>query len=203
MSPPIGCDTLAAREVGVSTFEFTFSLFGLLLGLSLAEVLGGLGKATKARPRVRIGWLTPLLAAFVMLDLIGFWTIAWTAREALPATYLTLVFGLLISGSYFLAASWLFPEDIHGADLDEHYFRQKTKIFAIIAACQLFAHAGRLLVIAPEAAGLTAASAIVVGCYFALIIPAIFARGKALNIALLIALLLLYAADAAQEVLRV
>jgi hypothetical protein len=35
----------------MSDFEFIFSLFGLLLGLSLAEVLGGLARAIEARLR--------------------------------------------------------------------------------------------------------------------------------------------------------
>ena len=33
----------------MSTFEFVFSLFGLLLGLSLAEVLGGFARAARGR----------------------------------------------------------------------------------------------------------------------------------------------------------
>lgn len=39
----------------MSAFEFTFSFFGLILGLALAEGLGGLAKALKASHRVRIG----------------------------------------------------------------------------------------------------------------------------------------------------
>ena len=43
----------------MSNFEFVFSLFGLLLGLALAEVLGGFGTAIQHRRKVKIGWLTP------------------------------------------------------------------------------------------------------------------------------------------------
>ena len=68
----------------MSQFEFVFSLFGLLLGLSIAEVMSGFGKAVKARSRLRIGWLTPLLGVLVMLDLTSFWTIAWSMRELVP-----------------------------------------------------------------------------------------------------------------------
>ena len=60
----------------MSNFEFVFSLFGLLLGLALAEVLGGLGTAIQSRRKVRIGWLTPLLGLVIALDLTSFWTIA-------------------------------------------------------------------------------------------------------------------------------
>jgi hypothetical protein len=72
----------------MSPFEFVFSLVGLLLGLSLAEVLGGLAKAIKARrraartaaPPLLLGHLVPMLAIFLMLDIAGFWTYAWTVR---------------------------------------------------------------------------------------------------------------------------
>lgn len=46
----------------MSNFEFVFSLFGLLLGFSLVEVLGKLAASVKARPKSRTGWLTPLLS---------------------------------------------------------------------------------------------------------------------------------------------
>ena len=66
----------------MSQFEFIFSLYSLLLGLSLVELLSGLGRTVKARLHTdsttvdafRIGWLTPMLGLFVMLDLLSFWS---------------------------------------------------------------------------------------------------------------------------------
>ena len=62
--------TSPATTAGVGSitqFEFLFALFGLLLGLSLTAVLGGLARTIEARLRpraaMRVGWLTPLLAA--------------------------------------------------------------------------------------------------------------------------------------------
>ena len=52
----------------MSDFEFLFALYGLMLGLSLAELLSGLARAIEERlspgATLRIGWLTPLLAIF-------------------------------------------------------------------------------------------------------------------------------------------
>ena len=89
----------------MSAFEFTFSLFGLLLGFSLVEVLSGLVKTVKLRGAVRIGWITPLLGLFVMVDLTSFWSIAWQAREAIPANFAVLLFGLMITGVFYFSAS--------------------------------------------------------------------------------------------------
>lgn len=69
---------------GMSDFEFLFALFGLMLGLSIAELLSGLARVIEERLQVRqslqIGVITPLLAAFVLLDLLSFWGAAWTVR---------------------------------------------------------------------------------------------------------------------------
>lgn len=119
-------------------FEFLFSLFGLLLGLSLAEVLHGFSKAVKARARVRIGWLTPLLGMLVMLDLISFWGTAWGLREVLPNLYITLLGMLLFAGSYYLAASLVFPEQpVPGADYDDHYWANKKLVVGAVFALNL------------------------------------------------------------------
>src|ERR1044072_6799441 len=121
----------------MSDFEFVFSLFGLLLGFSLVEVLGGLAKVIEAQLRaVKVGaempgappfrarWLTPLLGLFVMLDVISFWGSAWVARGQLDYSGKVAIGGLVFAGSYYVAAHLVFPtEKADWADLDAHYFR--------------------------------------------------------------------------------
>jgi len=67
----------------MSGAEFAFTLFGLLLGLALAEGLGGLARALKARHKVRIGWPTALLGLFVSCDVVTFWMYGWAMRKLL------------------------------------------------------------------------------------------------------------------------
>jgi hypothetical protein len=126
----------------MSGFEFVFSLFGLLLGFSLVEVLGGFAKAMEARFRsngdqaepTRLGWLTPLLGIYVMLDVTSFWAAAWIARDQLSAVLPVLFAGLLFGGSYYLAAHAVFPsEPQRHADLDDHYFRVRRWVFGILS----------------------------------------------------------------------
>ena len=123
-------------------FDFVFSLFGLLLGLALAEVLGSFGRALNRRPARRIGWLTPLLGMFVMLDLISFWTSAWVIRESVPVNYLTLMLILAFTGVYYLIATLVFPSESDGEpDYDAHFFRQRKRILGGIAALNVVAYA--------------------------------------------------------------
>lgn len=111
-------------------FEFAFALFSLLLGLSIAEILGGFAGMMKLHARqragiptgVHTGLLVPLLAALVLLNQLSFWMTAYSVREALPFTYLTLFGTLVVVGGYYLFAVLVFPDDIElWPDFDDYY----------------------------------------------------------------------------------
>lgn len=116
----------------MSPFELVFAVYGLLLGLAFAEVLGGFSRALKlkraAKP-VRVGWLTPLLGLVAMLDLTSFWLLAWDAREQIGANYPTLIGVLAMVGIYYLAASLIFPDaPEEWPDFDEWYDKQNRMV---------------------------------------------------------------------------
>jgi hypothetical protein len=177
----------------MSPFEFTFSLFGLLLGLSLAEVLGGLARVMKQRKEVQLGWLTPLLGLLVMLDLTSSWALAYSLKEAIPANFLTLVIGLFVTGLYYLAATLVFPDDASKwPDLDDYYFRHKRQVLGGMLASRVLARAAQF---ALGAAGWNYFPAF--AAFVVLALAAMFARGKTANIAILVVFLSLYPAFAA------
>lgn len=181
-----GCLRLPACRValmGVSQFEFIFSFFGLLLGLSLTEILAGLARAIQAALRpgsaVRIGWLTPLLGTFVLLDLISFWQAAWVTRDVLAVSGHALMAIMLFTGAYYLAASLVFPRDSDEAgDHDTHFFRVRRIVIGVmlvLLACQLGFYASQpalaKLLTRPLSLGLTAVLVV-------LMLAAMLARGK-------------------------
>ncbi len=129
----------------MSEFELLFSVFSLLIGLIVAEISMRLADAIDAHPEQRIGLLTPLLAAFVLLDAIGFWIWAWSARAVVALSW-PVIFGtfamLLI---YFLSAALVFPR--RGSlqdDLDEHYWRRKRLVIGGILSVNLLALGAQL-----------------------------------------------------------
>jgi hypothetical protein len=122
----------------MSEFEFTMSLFGLILGLALAEGLGGLAKAMKASHRVRIGWPTALLGLFVSGDVVTFWMYGWWMRDLLPLSWPALFGGFLVTAVYFIAASLVFPDDLEAwDDLNAHFDKQYRKVLGGILLCNI------------------------------------------------------------------
>jgi hypothetical protein len=177
---------------GMSPFEFVFSLFGLLLGLSLAELLSGLARTLKQRKAVRLGWLTPLLGLLVMFDLGAFWALAWAIRDAIPANYLTLMIAMVVTGLYFLAATLVFPDEpTQWPDLDAYYFQHKKQVLGGILASKLLARGAQF---ALGAVGMSYLAAFVL--FVALTLALMLVPGRKTNLALLVLFLAMYPAFA-------
>jgi len=175
----------------MTNFEFVFSLFGLLLGLGLAEVLGGFGAAIQHRKKVRIGWLTPLLGALVALDLTSFWMVAWSARDLVPAHYLSLLAGLIIMGLYYLIARICFPDHPEEwPDYDAYYFEHRQWVLGGIVLCNFIA-IGALLALGAEPLA-SAANRWSLLVFIPALGAAMFVQDRRVNIALLLLLIVQY-----------
>jgi hypothetical protein len=141
----------------MSDFDLLFALLSLLLGLSIAEVLKGFARVLRLQarqraaakgalrvregadtpPPVRVGWLVPLLGAYVLLDQLSFFTAAFTFRDTLTANLATLLAILVVVGGYYLVAALVFPDDPGDwPDFDRYYDEHNRLIlgFALFAA---------------------------------------------------------------------
>lgn len=126
----------------MTEFEFIFVLYALVLGLSMVELLSGFGRtmeykfAREAEDKVfHIGWLTPLFAIFVLLDLISFWLFAWVIRDLIEFNSATVAGVTAFASSYYLAARLVFPSDPESfTDLDVHFYRVRRVVLGILIA---------------------------------------------------------------------
>ena len=126
----------------MSAFEFFFSFYGLLLGLSVAELVGGFARVLHERERIRFGWLTPALALFVAIDIATFWNQAWVIFRGAPFNTFLLLVSLSIAATFYVAASVTFPRvSAEGAhervDLDAHFWAHRKLVFGCILAANL------------------------------------------------------------------
>ena len=180
----------------MDAFNFAFSLFAIVLGLSLVEVLTGFARALRRRRVVHLGWLTPMVAMFVMLDLTNFWESGWASRRFVSPQYGILLIGLLVSGLYYLAASLVFPsefgegrEQLSGADFDAHYVQHRRQVMGAIFICDLIEMAPVLILRASEIPGRVWFEN---ALQFSAILTCILTRNKRANIAALAVLIAIY-----------
>ncbi len=122
----------------MSGFEFIFSLFGLMLGLSLAEGLGGLTRAIKVRGFRAIGWPTALLGLFVSCDVVTFWMYGWAMRDQLPLSWPVMFGGFVVTAVYYVAASLVFPDAVdRESDLDAHFDKNYRTVIGAVLLCNV------------------------------------------------------------------
>jgi len=177
----------------MTVFEFVFSLYSLLFGLALAQVFGGFGNTLQERHKLKVGWLTPLLGLFVILDLTSFWEIGWQLKDMFARPYfLFLMLVVLLAGIYYLAAKLVFPKNFaEWPDFDAYYFKHKQWVFGGIFFCNVVAAGGMTAVGSPFLR-------LPIGflndlTYFALLIALLVVRDKRANIVLLLLMLARYA----------
>jgi hypothetical protein len=126
----------------LSAFEFFFSFYGLLLGLSVAELVGGFARVLHEKQRIRFGLLTPMLALFVAIDIATFWNQAWVIFRGAPFNTFVLLISLSIAATFYVAASVTFPRvSAEGGneriDLDAHFWAHRRLVFGCILAANL------------------------------------------------------------------
>lgn len=114
-------------------FEFLFSLYGLLLGLGVADLASGFSRAYDKRKTHAIGWLAPGLGALLICDLLTFWLAAWRFRDW-EVTYFLALGATAVGLTYYFAASQVFPrEGSVEAPTDHAMSRRKVVAGAILA----------------------------------------------------------------------
>ena len=122
----------------MSAFEFFFSFYGLLLGFSVAELIGGFARLIHERRKVAFGLLTPLLGLFVAIDIATFWVQAWLVFRNAPFSYALLVLGLVVAAVFYMAASMVFPRQLGArANLDAHFWEHRRWVLLGVMGANL------------------------------------------------------------------
>ena len=136
----------------MEAFSFFFSLYGLVLGLSVATVASGFASAVRVRAHRRNSHLTLMLGVFVLMDIASFWMWGWAVRGHIFVTWPLMYGGLLISVIYFAAAALVFPKrEEHWEAPDDHYWAQKRTVFVGILIANILAASFNFSVLAPQA----------------------------------------------------
>lgn len=168
----------------MTDFEYVFSLYSLIFGLALTQVFGGFRSTLQERHKIKVGWLTPLLALFVVMDITSFWSIGWDLRARLRPDYLYLLLGVMLAGIYYLAAGLVFPRNFaEWPDFDVYYFKHKRWVFGGILFCNVVATV--ILLSISDVFLLSPVGTSMVTIYFILLVGLLLVRSKRASLALL------------------
>jgi hypothetical protein len=178
-------------------FSFFFAFYGLILGLAVAELLGGFARLVRARALKQIEAQTALLALLTFIVICATWVDAWTTLTKISLDFEALWAPILLATFYYLAAAVVFPSDPKEfGRLATYYAERKRFVVGMLFAAEVLVTYTFGVVIGHE---LRATPAIfwlwylpynlaIKGAYVALL----FVRGRRANIALLAALILLF-----------
>jgi hypothetical protein len=181
----------------MSEFEFYFSFYGLLLGFSVAVVIGGLAKTLNAEREKSVGLLTLATALFILMDIASFWLIAWGERERFVISFAQMLGALAVAATYYLSASLVFPEaDSDWDSTDAHYWAKKQRVFGGILAANGAMILWTLWLRAPAYDDWLFYLWQIT--YFGPLIALLFTRRRAVDLALIATLILFYLAAASE-----
>ena len=125
----------------MSPFQLYFSFFTLIIGLAVAAVARGFGTLWQSRRSARVGYLTPLLAAFLLLDMSRFWLALWTRQEIPSLGSLALASVLCVTLPYVFVTTIMFPaQPADWEKLDDYYLSHSRPIFVALLASKLAAY---------------------------------------------------------------
>lgn len=117
----------------MSRFEFFMAFYGLLLGLGMAELLGGFANLLRERQGPRLGRIAPTLGAIILLEMLANFIDAWVKFQDIAIALPDLLVPTLIGLLYFVIAVIALPRDPGDwASLDDYVMLRRRWIVGLL-----------------------------------------------------------------------
>lgn len=178
----------------MTDFEFTMAFMAVLLGLAVAELMSRVADTIGARKRLRVGWLTPLLALTMFMIATQVWVNLWYGRESVTVDGGLMFVSALNGAAFYLAAALVFPRNVADqASLDDHYWGHKRYVAAILAATAMITE-GMAYFTGLRDGPPSIRVALAYAFYFAPLLTLLFSRSGRLDIVAMLVLIAQYLA---------
>lgn len=122
-------------------FSFFFAFYGLILGLAVAELLGGFAGMVRAHALKKLEAQTALLAILLFVLIVATWVDAFSMSRGITLNFGDLWAPILLATFYYLAAAVVFPRDHEQfAHLHLYFAARKTFVAGLIFAAEIVDH---------------------------------------------------------------
>jgi peptidoglycan/LPS O-acetylase OafA/YrhL len=123
----------------MDSFSYLIVFYSLILGLALAELLGGFALMVRAHALKKLEAQTALMAILILICIITEWIDAWNTMKSVTVDLGGLAVPILLAISYYLAAAVVFPhrEADHERLADYYQDRRPFVAGALVAAVVL------------------------------------------------------------------
>lgn len=123
----------------MDSFSYLIVFFSIILGLALAELLGGFALMVRSRSLKKLEPQTALMAVLILICIIADWIDAWHTMKAVTVDFAGLVVPILLAIVYYLAAAVVFPhrEADHERLADYYQSRRPFMAGMLVAAAVL------------------------------------------------------------------
>jgi hypothetical protein len=120
----------------VDSFSYIIVFYSLILGLAVAELLGGFTLMVRAHAIKKLEAQTALMALLIFICILSEWVDAWNTMKSESVDFRGLALPILLAVSYYFAASVVFPhrEADHERLADYYNDRRSFVAGALVAA---------------------------------------------------------------------
>jgi hypothetical protein len=122
----------------VDRFAFFFAFYGLILGLAVAELLGGFAGMVRAHALKKLELQTALVALLTFILICATWIDTFTMSQSITLTFGDLWAPILLATFYYLAAAVIFPRDPgQYAHLRAYFAARRKFVIGMLFAAEL------------------------------------------------------------------
>jgi hypothetical protein len=129
----------------MNDFEYLFSFYALLLGLSVANVASGFGDMWRERHAMPIGVCTPLLGLVVLAGGMNIWVRFWHTQHDVHFSPWWLLSAVGVTVPFIFVSRAMFPTPSEPKSLEDHYMEQRKVLLLALTVPPCVSAASNIL----------------------------------------------------------
>lgn len=129
----------------MNDFEYLFTFYALLLGLSVANVASEFGDMWRERHAMPVGICTPLLGLVVLAGGMNIWMRFWHTQHHVHFSPWWLLSAVGVTVPFIFVSRAMFPTPSEPKSLEDHYMEQRKVLLLALTVPPCVSAASNIL----------------------------------------------------------